>query len=229
LESNIDLWVEMGVTRRDTLSAAGQSVEEIDELELASKETLNRARTALELSRQEIQSIPAAGSDVVYSILVDDKVQAIDDRRHWLRDVLCPLVATWPEAIDFVCFESDLCHMKDEMLEGIELKHRPSLKKEIERYVRKHGEIACSHDISLWHLFRLNIIGHNRPDAPKIYPLRSAIDRKLSMSRFRSKIAVSIVRNEDLTAEKRAADEILAHISGLDRSSILERLRVRGY
>lgn len=96
----------------------------------------------------------------ILSILVDDKALLIPDREAWLTDVQ----SRWPDVlarIDFLCFESDLSTIADLFIARLVTRSRGRRAREIERYRDKHGRIACSHDIAIWHSLRLGLLGRH--------------------------------------------------------------------
>lgn len=167
---------------------------------------------------------------VVVSMLIDDKVVEILDRSSWITATFDAYGADLESLVDFICFESDLGRLREELLAKVVPKYRKGIQREIERYLRKHGQIACSHDISLWHLFRLGIIGSNPDNRPTVFPTQRAVQRKLSLSNFRAEKVVSFVNDEDMRAEHRAREEILSNIEVPDGTMpLLQRIEVKGY
>lgn len=129
-----------------------------------SADALSSAEESL-LIADEYQQSPHHGlgeQRFAVSVLVDDKAVSIPDRASWLQEVS----ERWPHFIaniDFFCFESDLATVADLFIARLVSGKRGRRAREIERYRNKHGRVACSHDIAIWHSLRLGLLGrHDR-------------------------------------------------------------------
>jgi hypothetical protein len=150
------------------------------------------------------------GATFVVSALIDDKELGIPNRSKWLE--LCS--QRYPnlfKIIDFVCFESDLILLKKEFLSQIQESQRGRIDREMERYREKHGHIACSHDIAIWHLLRLGLLNSGEKLLPAIN------DRRFGFARG----ALSILEDEDRIAEERARELLLY----CEDSTVLSRIK----
>lgn len=144
------------------------------------------------------------GSSYVACILVDDKESPVTARSVWL-DRASDHHPELFELLDFVCFESDLITLKDEFLAHFAPPPRGRIDRELERYREKHGKVACSHDIAIWHLLRL---GGLASGIDLMIPLRPT-----DKSPFALRL-LSVLEEEDREAESRAR-EILRYSSDL--------------
>jgi len=92
--------------------------------------------------------------------LIDDKALKIGDRPQWLARTIRSLPNVF-DKIDYICFESDLSTIADLFIDRLVSGNRGRRAREIERYRDKHGRIACSHDIAIWHSLRLGLLGRH--------------------------------------------------------------------
>lgn len=129
-----------------------------------SEEALSSAEESL-LIAEEYRLVPHPGLSeprFAVSMLIDDKAASIPNRALWLKE----MSQRWPQFmanIDFICFESDLATLADLFIARLVSGKRGRRAREIERYRDKHGRVACSHDIAIWHSFRLGLLGrHDR-------------------------------------------------------------------
>ena len=139
------------------------------------------------------------------SILVDDKVLQIKDRAKWLRQA----GERWPHIlsrVDFFCFESDLATIADAFITLLVSSKRGRRAREIERYRDKHGRVACSHDIAIWHSLRLGLLGRHDK-------LIQSGPHWTERANFYCSRVVSILEEENREEEARAT-EILRESSG---------------
>lgn len=161
------------------------------------------------------------GERYVVCILVDDKELRIPDRAEWLRTTRRDYQALF-EMLDYVCFESDLVKLKDEFLKQLRPNQRGRIGREIERYRRKHGRVACSHDITIWHLLRLGLLASGNKSLHRVSTKRSPNAARLG---FYARSALSILEEDDRAAEERA-QEILKYCKNED---VLSRLEIVYY
>jgi hypothetical protein len=138
------------------------------------------------------------GATFVVSALIDDKELRIPNRSKWLELCRQEYEGLF-KILDFVCFESDLISLKEEFLSQIQERQRGRIDREMERYRERHGHIACSHDIAIWHLLRLGLLNSARKF------LHATNDRRFGFARG----ALSILEDEDRVAEERARELLL--------------------
>lgn len=125
-----------------------------------STEALLSAEESLLIANEYRHTLDQPRPDAAFSVLIDDKALQISDRQSWLEDVY----TRWPHIfaqIDFLCFESDLSNIADLVISQLVTRNRGRRAREIERYRNKHGRVACSHDIAIWHSLRLGMLGYH--------------------------------------------------------------------
>lgn len=121
-------------------------------------EARSSAEESLLIAQEYCNALDNPNVQPVLTILLDDKALQISDRERWLDQAF----ARWPDIfkkIDFLCFESDLSAIADLFIARLVTSNRGRRAREIERYRDKHGRIACSHDIAIWHSLRLGLLG----------------------------------------------------------------------
>ena len=171
---------------------------------------------ALATAREYTSDWSRSGKSFVICSLVDDKEFRISDRDAWLVEA----ERGHPELfrmLDYVCFESDLVTLKDEFLNQLQPRQRGRIDREIDRYRRKHGSVACSHDIAVWHMLRLGLLGSGDQIIRAIRRRRERDD----LHSFYARSALSILEEEDREAEERAS-EILRYCTERDVTKRLE-------
>lgn len=172
---------------------------EIAHVSWASPEAPSSIEEALENAKEYIDEWRKTDSTFTICSLVDDKEMRVSDRGVWLREVQ----QDYPQLfglLDYVCFESDLIRLKEEFLAQIEQHQRGRISREIDRYRKRHGRVACSHDIAIWHLLRMGQL----PSANTIIHVLSK--RQQGLSSLFARSVLSILEEEDQEPEKRAHD-----------------------
>lgn len=157
---------------------------------------------AMAQGRDWIARWRAEDRSYVTCCLVDDKEVAVTDRKAWLHEQAHAFPALF-NLLDYICFESDLISLKGEFLGRFKPPQRGKVEREIERYRARHGKVACSHDIAIWHALRLGLL-----------PSGTGLMHKLSdtdQGPYGREI-LSILEEEDRAPEDRAK-EILRHVA----------------
>ncbi|MEQ1515330.1 MAG: hypothetical protein ABL931_02435 [Usitatibacteraceae bacterium] len=130
----------------------------------------------------------------VRSVLVDDK--GFTDRpRAAVIEGMVGVLGTSSADIDFICFESDLRFLLPKFAADLVAGGGARQSRSLERYLDSHGRTACSHDIAIWHAFRLGLLG--RWDE-LLHPVGAS---EIAKDRFYSRCVVSSVRREDMEYE----------------------------
>lgn len=138
----------------------------------------------------------STGASYTVCSLVDDKEVVISDRAGWL-DIYAKAYPKLFGLLDFVCFESDLISLKNEFLARFEPPRRGKVERELERYREKHGKVACSHDIAIWHSLRLGLL----PSGFRLMnPLKQTVQGPYGNQ------LLSILEEEDRAPEERAKE-----------------------
>jgi hypothetical protein len=138
------------------------------------------------------------------SILIDDKHA---EHRLTIGDV-APFLAFLSQhitRIDYICYESRLTDYKEEMFSFLIEEHRDRIRQKVLDYEAKHGKIACSQDIAIWHLMRL---GYILGDANTIVPV-GALMRGSQLPPFQAQRLISILGENDREPEEIAKADIL--------------------
>lgn len=191
------------------MSGPGDSVSVRINVEIAHVRTwsaqggLASAEESLLIADEYCHGLQISAESLVLVVLVDDKVQPIRERESWLDEV----TLRWPAVfsrIDFICFESDLSIIADIFIAQLRTQNRARRAREIERYRNKHGRIACSHDIAIWHSFRLGRLGRHDQ---LIFP--GSRGMHLDLGSFYCPNVVSILEEEDREDEARAREIML--------------------
>lgn len=156
----------------------------------------------------------ATGATYVACSLIDDKEVAIVDRDAWLSSNSQAFRQLF-DLLDFVCFESDLISLKDEFLARFEPPRRGKIEREFERYREKHGKVACSHDIAIWHALRLGLL-------PSGFGLMRPL-KQHARGPYGAQV-LSILEEEDRAPEERAK-EILRYAD----DAAIKRIQVEFY
>jgi hypothetical protein len=164
-----------------------------DELSRSCK-LANRLRTCV---------VPATLS-VVTTLLIDDK--KIDARiRERRGGELTAYLQRFAE-IDYYCYERDLVAYVEPMLACLTPRVRKTQREAIDRRRRNGYEtLACSVDVTIWHLLRLGILEDTEH---VLRPLNA--DRPYSGS----EVTVSVLPDYLGDPEEKAAKRILKHLHG---------------
>jgi hypothetical protein len=134
----------------------------------------------------------------VRSILVDDKEFTEGSRAGTIGEIVDALEKAGVNA-DFICFESDLRLLLPRFVADLAIGGGTRQARSIERYLKNHGRIACSHDIAIWHAFRLGRLG--RRDELLYRPSNQSLSPALESERFYSDCVVSSIRAKDMGYE----------------------------
>lgn len=157
-----------------------------------------------ELASKQLVAHQTMGLECTTSVLIDDKncerPPTFDDVNHFLS-----MVALYGPPVDFVCFESMLPEYEAALVKSLRPPERLGAQTEIERYKRSHGGLGCSHDIAIWHLLRLGILG---PVHPKSVTAISILASKRIKPFFARKV-VSVIPTQYRQYEDRAQRDIL--------------------
>jgi len=183
-----------------------------------SRAALDSAQESMLIATELCEARGISFDEVTLSLLVDDKADAIGDRAAWLAEA-CDSVPSVFRRIDYICFESDLIAIAEVFLASLRNQNRGRRAREIERYRNKHGRIACSHDIAVWHSFRLGRLGrhdHLLSRSPCRVPSEHTHP-------FYTVHAVSILEEEDRDDEDRAK-ELMAEAADNGASMGLETI-----
>lgn len=182
---------------------------EIAHVNWGDKAARESVEEALTQGKDWIDRWQADSATFVVCCLVDDKEIDIANREVWLTSHLNEFPQLF-DLLDYVCFESDLISLKDEFLARFEPPRRGKVERELERYRSKHGRVACSHDIAIWHTLRLGLL-----------PSGQDLMRPLKVRRkgpYGHNI-LSILEEEDRAPEDRAL-EILGYAADVVRKRI---------
>jgi hypothetical protein len=161
------------------------------------------------------------GLSFVTSVLVDDEEfdQAADS------DLVSNLLeqANRSLKIDYVCWESRLHRFSDQLLDLIATEKRANIAKKINRYIARHGHIACSHNIAIWQMIRLGAIPYVGSDM--IFPLQSTGAHSSNRTMPGADLAISVLSgftNYMRVSEDIAEKDILSYVSD---NSYLARIK----
>lgn len=165
-----------------------------------------RADKALREALAIINSYKVKYKNVVVSMLIDDKSEKLDsDKVNFMNELLQnhPVLV---KNLDYLVFESELEKTYLSFLEIVSPQKRQRVEKDVARWVKKNGSLACSHDISLWHTYRLGLTKngvtiHSLHGKPK--------------DDFFAKKVVSVLFYQDKNEEVRASTEVLAYLNKL--------------
>lgn len=189
---------------------------EVAHVDWGSSGALESVAESMAVAAEITEKWKRQGSTYTCGMLIDDKEFRIGDRESWLRSLLAEFHPQL-KVVKFACFESDLVGLKDEFLSQIDDEHSGRVSREIERYRRKHGRVACSQDIAIWHLLRLGLLPSG---ASLLYPLSD-----ISETNFYAKQVLSILEEGDKAAEERAR-EIIKHCR---KSDVVNRIKIEYY
>lgn len=162
-------------------------------------------RLSYSLLLDYIDNVEQRGENFCISILVDDKEVGQKLSISWLTEQLDKVNFRYYNILYWV-MESELRVYRECLYSLIKDDHRVHISKQIENYLKKHGELACSHDIAIWHLLRLGVI----QPLEKVRVGRFAA--QLQSPNFSSKRVASILTLEDSGVEERATTEILNYL-----------------
>ncbi len=159
------------------------------------------------IAKMLIGKLAERGSSYSTSVLIDNKHVPnslnVDCISRFFR-ITCSQLK-----VNYVCYETSLSRYMDRVIHLLPAKPRKKVSDDVEHYLRIRGRIACSHDISIWHLMRLGYI--NDLDLDVIIPFDRFWEES-SWPPFKSKIAVSILSDELVEEEERSQKDILRHV-----------------
>jgi hypothetical protein len=174
------------------------------------------------IARQLNDKLTAQGLTCATCILIDDKQvgkpltpQEVHPLLHIARQQL---------EVNYICFENRLPMYRDLVLALLPEKQRRRVARDMQHYIDKHGKIACSHDIAIWHLMRLGYLDHLGPDL--IIPFDNY--GRLRIPHFEAKRVVSILSRKlghDVQEEK-ADRDILRYCDIPDLSERVQRIYI---
>ncbi len=170
---------------------------------------------------QNVVEKAAEKERVSTSILVDDKRVYTENADLWLRNK-CQEVADVLIYVDYIVLESKLVTMLNRFYAIIDDQHQSYVRKEIERYVKRRGRTACSHDIAIWHCMRLGLLGYG--DLP-VYRIESnGRDEESLMPSFCAPSAMSVLVHNEREYEEQAETDLLSYINPkVFRQSMIKR------
>ena len=192
---------------------------EVGHIDWNSDEAPASLAESIRISGELVSGQGLTRDDYCMSILVDDKVLEIASRTNWLDNQIQKHPALF-EGIDYVVFESDLGAFGEKFLSLVNPKYQGAIRREMDRYIKKHGVIACSHDIALWHSYRLGLLGE---DASIVHVMSA--DGPTKAAPFFAQQCLSVLGDENKEPENRA-EGILKRLT--DRT-ILDRIEVVYY
>ncbi len=184
---------------------------EIGHVDWLSSSRYDSLSKSLTIAREYMAKGNLDRSRCVLTVLIDDKSKSFARKEDWLFHI----ENHHPEfhnEIDFFVFESSLETLKHTFLSLVVNEHREEITRQMIRYQRRHGIIACSHDIAIWHLYRLGFLGI---DLQHVF-----FAKRHQPPTFFAEHVVSILEETDMPAEMRAqgllrsltTPNILSHI-----------------
>ena len=156
------------------------------------------------IARDLVSVLTGEGHTCSVCILIDDKHAG---RRLKISDVapFLTYVSQHMPRIDYICYESRLTEYKEDMFQCVLPNYRDRVQQKVLGYEDRHGRIACSHDIAIWHLMRL---GYIMDDATTLVPVGAFMGR-MSLPPFHADRLISVLSETDRTPEQQAQDDIL--------------------
>jgi len=155
------------------------------------------------LAREYLRAQSNAHYNCTTSILIDDKNCTNPPSMDQVSEFL-GIVGDYGPQVDFVCFESTLPDYESELIKQVVPEERNTVRAAIERYKTNHGSLGCSHDIAIWHMLRLGLLGTVRS--------RSVIQVGIVAQRakpFFAERVVSILSKEFRAYEEKARHDLL--------------------
>jgi hypothetical protein len=157
-----------------------------------------------------IQRCIATGMTYSTCVLIDDK----HVRRSLEYSDIVPLLRSISRVgpdVDYICFESRLSLYKYALFDLIKAEQRTKIREDYERYERRHGRLACSQDIAIWHMMRLGCIMNI--DVQTLVPVGALhAVREGVQTPFVASELLSILHERDREPERRCETEILSYL-----------------
>lgn len=167
---------------------------EFAHLDWSQASTVGQIRGSLDAARRACAQRGWQFESAVRSILVDDKDLTERPRAKLISEIESKMESASLRA-DFMCFESDLRLLLPKFVSNLGDMGGERQAKSMKRYLDSHGRTACSHDIAIWHAFRLGLLG--RRDEL----LHCAGSTGGQKDRFYSRCVVSSIRRSDMQFE----------------------------
>lgn len=173
------------------------------------------------LASAAIERCTAAGMSYSTCVLIDDK----HVRRSLEYSDIVPLLRSISRVgpdVDYICFESRLSLYKYALFDLIKTEKRAKIREDFERYERRHGRLACSQDIAIWHMMRLGCI--RNIDVQTLVPVGALhAVRGGVQPPFIASNVLSILHQRDSEPERRCETEILSHLEEPDLLGRIDR------
>jgi hypothetical protein len=160
------------------------------------------------------------GLSYTTSVLIDDEELGNRADISLVKDLLEQ--AKRSLKIDFICWESRLHRHVSKLIDLIVPERRENIGSKIERYIKRHGHVACSHNIAIWHMLRLGAFAYEESDL--IFPYTDNSSKQYQQMPS-AKFAVSIlsgITNYMQDSEFSAEKDILRFI---EDNSYLDRIK----
>jgi len=171
-----------------------------------------------------VDQCTAAGMTFSTCILIDDKHLRRSLEYSDIVPLLRSISRVGPE-VDYICFESRLSLYKYALFDLVNIAKRAKIREDYERYERRHGRLACSQDIAIWHMMRLGCI--RNIDVQTLVPVGALhTARGKAQPPFVASEVLSILHERDREPERRCEIEILSH---MQEPNLLERISRRFY
>jgi hypothetical protein len=154
-------------------------------------------------------TLSVAGLTTTIQVLIDDKRISRQDGR---AEAIAKFSADCQAALQTDCFvlESSLVRLLDQFTDQvITPTARARIARKLADYYHQHNELACSHDIALWHALRLGLLNPNA--LPSDVCRISGIHGTFSPCR----VAVSILPARAREYEAIAATDLLRHAGSI--------------
>lgn len=162
---------------------------------------LESALESARIAKLAIDLLKTRGFGVQSCVLLDDKyLSPALDREHQAELFLARL----PLSPDVAVFESDLRSLAPEMLKLVEEPRKSKLTRELENRAAKGFPLACSVDVTIWHLLRLGLIPARDQTGPT-----AAFNSSLASADY----AISILPGFEKSYEERAYRDNLTSVT----------------
>lgn len=182
---------------------------------------MQSVRTSAYLARRIAEDIVERGHRCTFSILVDDK----HNPGMLSLDHYTPLLAAVRDlvTVDYVFLESRLLNYKLQLLGLLMEDVRKTVERDMDHYLEREGNLACSHDIAIWHLMRLGYVHLAQDDI-----MATNLSTPGNIAPFVARHVISVLPRSLSGFEERAESEILRHVCAHGTSEHIERVYFEG-
>ncbi len=150
------------------------------------------------------------GESFSVSILIDDKENGREATYNWINSRLKARNFRHYEVL-YWGIESELRSYKKKLYAALTEENRTQIVRRVESYLDKHGALACSHDIAIWHLLRLGVISPLNSGGIRYRDIYRKLNSK-EVRRFSARRIATILSDEEMGHETRSDNEILKYI-----------------